>query len=102
MLNFDMVGVNDKLGVGGTRSLTTLSKAVDSSISNFQAYGGSDHAPFAKAGVPVLFFYRGQEPNYHTPQDKQVNPRLLDETAQVGLDVVKRLLMSDTDGALTP
>lgn len=101
MLNFDMVGVNDKLGVGGTRSLTTLIKAVDRSVSTFPAYGGSDHAPFAKAGVPVLFFYRGQEPNYHTPKDKQVNPRLLDETAQVGLDVVKQLLMSDTNSSVS-
>ena len=92
MLNFDMVGVNDNLRVGGTSSLTTLTKEVDRSISTFQAYGGSDHAPFANAGVPVLFFYRGQEPNYHTPNDKQVDPKLLDETVRVGLDVVKQLL----------
>lgn len=96
MLNFDMVGVNDNLRVGGTASLTTLTKAVDRSVATFQAYGGSDHAPFANAGVPILFFYRGQEPNYHTPNDKQVDPRLLEETVQVGLDVVKQLLMSES------
>ena len=93
MLNFDMVGVNDNLRIGGTPSLTALVKATDPSISTFQAYGGSDHAPFANAGVPVLFFYRGQEPNYHTPNDKQVDPKLLDETARVGLNVVKQLLV---------
>lgn len=93
MLNFDMVGVNDNLRVGGASSLTAVTKAVDRSVSTFKAYGGSDHAPFANAGVPVLFFYRGQEPNYHTPNDKQVDSRLLDETARVGLNVVKRLLM---------
>lgn len=92
MLNFDMVGVNDKLRVGGEPSLTALAQAADHSISSFQTEGGSDHAPFAAAGVPVLFFYRGQEPNYHTPNDKQVDPRLLDETARVGIDVVKRLV----------
>ena len=92
MLNFDMVGVNDNLGVGGTPSLTALTKSTDRSISTFGSTNGSDHASFAAAKVPVLFFYRGQEPNYHTPNDKQVDPKLLDETVRVGLDVVKRLL----------
>ncbi len=97
MLNFDMVGVNNQLRVGGTSSLTALTKAADPSIQTFQTDAGSDHAPFAAAGVPVLFFYRGQEPNYHTPNDKEVDPRLLDETARVGLDVVKRLLASNSN-----
>lgn len=92
MLNFDMVGVNHKLGVGGTPALTALAKTAKNSVSTFGSYGGSDHAPFAAADVPVLFFYRGQEPNYHTPNDKQVDSKLLDETASVGLDVVKQLL----------
>lgn len=92
MLNFDMVGVNNKLLVGGTKSLTTLAQVTDPGVSTFGGSGGSDHAPFAAADVPVLFFYRGQEPNYHSPNDKQVDPKLLDETAQIGLDVVKRLL----------
>ncbi|MEW5859130.1 MAG: M28 family metallopeptidase [Cyanobacteriota bacterium] len=93
MLNFDMVGVNDELSVGGASSLTALALAADPKISTFQTDGGSDHAPFAAAGVPILFFYRGQEPNYHSPNDKQVDPRLLDETVRVGQDVVKRLLL---------
>lgn len=92
MLNFDMVGVNDNLGVGGTSALTALAQASNSSISTFRSFGGSDHAPFAAANVPVLFFYRGQEPNYHTPLDKQVDPKLLDQTVGVALNIVKRLL----------
>ncbi|WNN91177.1 M28 family peptidase [Gloeocapsopsis dulcis] len=96
MLNFDMVGVNDQLLVGGTQSLTKLTQATQSDISIFGSQGGSDHAPFARAGVPVLFFYRGQEPNYHTPNDKSVEPRLLDETSQVGFNVLKQILNSDT------
>lgn len=91
MMNFDMVGVNSRLGVGGTESLTSLARLADSKVSTFRARGGSDHAPFASAGVPVLFFYRGQEPNYHTPKDRSIDPRLLDQTAQVGIDVVQRL-----------
>lgn len=96
MLNFDMVGVNNKLLVGGTKSLTTLAQATEPGVSTFGGSGGSDHAPFAAATVPVLFFYRGQEPNYHSVNDKQVDSKLLDETAGVGLDVVKRLLRSDS------
>lgn len=95
MFNFDMVGVNDQLQVGGSKSLTALTKAANPQVSTFSGgRGGSDHASFASVGVPVLFFYRGQEPNYHSPNDKQVNPRLLDETAQVGLDVLQKLLSS--------
>ena len=93
MLNFDMVGVNEQLGVGGASSLTALALAADPKISTFQSNDSSDHAPFAAAGVPVLFFYRGQEPNYHSPNDKQVDPRLLDETIRVGQEVVKRSLL---------
>lgn len=93
MLNFDMVGVNKQLRVGGSSSLTALALAADPKISTFQTDGGSDHAPFAAAGVPVLFFYRGQEPNYHSPNDKQVDSRLLDETIRVGQEVVKRSLL---------
>lgn len=96
MLNFDMVGVNNKLLVGGTKALTTLAQATEPGVSTFGGSGGSDHAPFASAAVPVLFFYRGQEPNYHSPNDKQVDSKLLDETAGVGLDIVKRLLRSDS------
>ncbi len=95
MLNFDMVGVNNNLLVGGTEKLTTLAQATNPGVSTFGGRGGSDHAPFAASDVPVLFFYRGQEPNYHSPNDKQVDPKLLNETTQVGLDVVKRILISD-------
>ncbi len=95
MLNFDMVGVNPQLLVGGTESLTGLAQLAQPGITTFGGRGGSDHAPFASVGVPVLFFYRGQEPNYHSPQDTQVDPKLLAETTQVGLSVVQRLLKSN-------
>ena len=97
MLNFDMVGVNKKLLVGGTKSLTTHALAAEPGVSTFGGSGGSDHAPFAAADVPVLFFYRGQEPNYHSPNDKQVDPKLLDGTTRVGVEVVKRLLTSQSN-----
>lgn len=91
MLNFDMVGINNDLHINGTYALKGLTQG-NRFISNGKAVGGSDHIAFAAADVPVLFFHRGLEPNYHTPNDKQVNPKLLDETVSAGLDVVKQIL----------
>ncbi|MCK5822252.1 MAG: M20/M25/M40 family metallo-hydrolase [Bacteroidales bacterium] len=34
-----------------------------------QPGGGSDHAPFAKAGIPVFYFMAGFPPEYHQPGD---------------------------------
>jgi hypothetical protein len=91
MFNFDMVGVNDRLLVGGTQSLTKLAKSTNPKIDTFGSRGGSDHASFANAGVPVLFFYRGEDPNYHSPGDKQIDSKLLDETAQLGFDLANKI-----------
>ena len=32
--------------------------------------GGSDHAPFAQAGIPATFFFAGMHPDYHLPSDE--------------------------------
>ena len=91
MINFDMVGINKELKVGGTPSLSTLVRK-DRSLSQMGAVGGSDHLPFANAKVPVLFFTRGLDSNYHTPEDLKINPQLLDETVEIGLQVTKQIL----------
>ena len=91
MMNFDMVGVNERLSVSGPSSLTALAQDADPSIATLGGSGGSDHVPFANAQVPILFFTRGLEPNYHKPDDVQVEPRLLNETAEVGLRIVEHL-----------
>ena len=94
MLNFDMVGVNKQLLIGGTSSLTAIAQTVKSDIKTLGSYGygGSDHAPFADKNVPILFFFRGDEPNYHSENDKTVDPKLLNEASQVGLGIVKQIL----------
>ena len=91
MMNFDMVGVNERLSVSGTPALTALAQNADRSIATLGGSGGSDHVPFADADVPVLFFTRGLDPNYHKPSDVQIEPRLLDETVEIGLTVVGHL-----------
>lgn len=92
MMNFDMVGVNNQLGIGGTSSLTALAQTSLPQLKTFGSIRGSDHASFADKNVPVLFFYRGSEPNYHTPNDKTIDPKLLDQTTQLGLNILNRLL----------
>lgn len=95
MLNFDMVGVNDQLRANGSAELTQLVRLADSNTTTSgNAGGSSDHASFAAAGVPVLFFHRGLEPNYHSPNDKTIRPNLLDETTQTALEVVKQLAIA--------
>lgn len=89
MINFDMVGVNNQLLVGGTESLTALAKKVDSNITEIPDPGLSDHKSFSLVGVPTIFFYRGQEPNYHTPNDTVVDPKLLEATIQVADSIVR-------------
>ncbi|WP_246162594.1 M20/M25/M40 family metallo-hydrolase [Brasilonema sennae] len=92
MVNFDMVGVNEQLRIGGTSSLTRFAQNLAPQVKTFGSSGGSDHASFANKGVPVMFFYRGQEPNYHTPNDKKVDPKLLNETTQIALNLVKQIV----------
>lgn len=95
MLNFDMVGVNDRLQVGGSAPLTRLVQNAQISVSQMGSSQSSDHASFAAAGVPVLFFHRGLEPNYHQPSDRTVNLSLLNQTTEAALTVLRQLLASN-------
>jgi aminopeptidase YwaD len=79
MINLDMVGrLGDRpLGVGGVATGGGLKTVVDDAarqlglaLADRDAPGGaSDHAPFYRAGVPVLFFHTGAHPDYHRPSD---------------------------------
>jgi hypothetical protein len=79
MINLDMVGrLGDRpLGVGGVATGGGLEIVVGDAgrqlgiaLADREAPGGaSDHAPFYRAGVPVLFFHTGGHPEYHRPTD---------------------------------
>lgn len=95
MLNLDMVGVdvNGSLGIGGSSELRALVDcAAVQVVCGSAPGGGSDHVPFAQAGVPVLFFFRGLDPNYHRPTDTIADPRLMAQTGRVVQGVLGRLL----------
>jgi len=80
MLNMDMVGrlgcQGDTISALGVASSTVWEKILDSiehpdfsikKISGAPAF--SDHSPFLKKGIPVIYFTTGLHPDYHTPND---------------------------------
>jgi len=81
MLNMDMISRNrlDSLSITGSRTSLELQKdlikanrktgfLLDVSSDNYLR-GGSDHAPFVRKGIPVLFFNSGMHPDYHKVSD---------------------------------
>lgn len=88
-LNFDMLSRNDPSDTNGntmsmmyTSFTPKLKDLTEKNIAeknlnvvvNFRgsatASGGSDHAPFAQAGIPATFFFAGMHPDYHQPSDE--------------------------------
>ena len=92
MLNFDMVGVKESLAVGGSPKIVEAIRSIDPKIDTFNDFSGSDHASFYAVGVPVAFYWRGFDPNYHLPGDVKADSALLDETVRIGIESVKRIL----------
>jgi Zn-dependent M28 family amino/carboxypeptidase len=97
MVNLDMVGVGDSSLVGGSEQLMRLAEAAGAraglSLGRLGDGGGSDHASFMRAGIPALFVYRSNDPNYHSPNDqaRYVDPANLQIAGQLVLDVVEAL-----------
>lgn len=80
MLNLDMVGRNevDHLFIGGSpdaaleAALETANEAAGMKLERVDARrlsSASDHASFQRAGVPTVFFYSGNHPDYHRVTD---------------------------------
>ena len=72
---FDMVGVGESFRIGGDDELARQARAVAGRLGYSAGAlsgggGGSDHASFAQAGVPSVFFHVTNDPNYHTANDK--------------------------------
>ncbi len=85
MINMDMIGRlrNNKFDVGGGGSGDGLCDLIDPIFAAsginvktrnaegipFNGRGPSDHASFFRGGIPVLFFFTGLHPQYHTAID---------------------------------
>jgi Zn-dependent M28 family amino/carboxypeptidase len=100
MLNFDMVGVGDRLTVSGSVDLVGLAIETARRIgapvdgtSGGRVGRGSDHASFMEVGIPALFFYRGEDPRYHSPEDRAeyVEPQHLAAAGRLALELLARL-----------
>jgi peptidase M28-like protein/PDZ domain-containing protein len=79
MINMDMVGRlrNDALtviGAGTSPAWDAILKAADAPLGlkllpSASGFGASDQTSFYAKDIPVLFFFTGVHPDYHTPTD---------------------------------
>jgi hypothetical protein len=95
VLNGDMIGRNntDSAGILGVKpphrnspDLVNMALAANKEGTNFKLdttwddvahiegwYFRSDHLPYARLGIPAIYFTSFLHPDYHTPQDKAEN-----------------------------
>ena len=99
MLNFDALGGGDRLGLVGTRDLTVLAveqaekHGIEVSSGRGPVGSSSDHASFARIGIPVIVFSSDDFSGIHTPQDtlELINPRLPGEAATLAIALLNAL-----------
>ncbi|MFN2386944.1 MAG: M28 family peptidase [Thermoanaerobaculia bacterium] len=110
MINLDMVGRlrDDKLVAFGTQSAAEWDELIRRAsaplrldvTSRGDGYGPSDQTSFYAAHIPVLHFFTGPHPEYHSPDDDAASvnaeggARVAEFTARVAADVAR--------GAITP
>ena len=105
LLNFDMTakltepqiitsGDAPSLSLGRDVSEVTATLGEALPLGSFGRFSGSDHIPFAEAGVPAVTFYSGSDSNIHTAQDNIDNVRVedLDVMLQAGVAALRSLL----------
>ncbi len=95
MVNIDAIGSGRVVTVSGDRWLTNhVSDYVSTTGVNVEVSrrvgGGSDHANFRNAAVPVLFFIGDDLSRINSPRDtmEHINKELLGDTAAVVLDLL--------------
>ena len=99
MLNFDALGTGDVTGVFGSFDLT--GRVVDYGRANgieverrFDlGSGSSDHAPFAAAGIPAIFFLADDFSRINSPRDtiEFVQPELMGTSAALAIGLLDSL-----------
>jgi aminopeptidase YwaD len=96
MVNLDMEGVGARLEAATYRGNDTLVRTavrlagdLGIKVSASQS-DGSDHVNFERIGVPVVFLFRPDDPDYDTPRDTvdRVDPALLEASARLALAIV--------------
>jgi len=110
MLNMDMIGrlLEERLAVNGTGMSpewpSILREANRESglrlLFTEEAFGASDQQSFYLGGVPVLSFFTGNHPEYHTPADTEEKINRTGEARVLGL--VARCAAAVADGEARP
>ena len=98
MINLDSIGSGDRLVVSGDRWAVSHVReaaeregiALDVSA---RGGGGSDHANFRQAWVPVVFFLSDDLSRINSPADtmEHINPRLLGDATALTLDLLENV-----------
>jgi Zn-dependent M28 family amino/carboxypeptidase len=109
MVNLDMVGrlERDKesgkgrLTVEGAGTARTFHDLLDRVNARYgfqlkkveSGYGPSDQFSFCEVGVPVLFFFTGDHPDYHRPSDTadRINVAGMERVVDMAADVIQDL-----------
>jgi aminopeptidase YwaD len=99
MINLDSTGSGQALEAIGDGDLITKAsdyakaKGITLRTRTPPRWGGSDHAPFADAGSPVLFLYADDLSRINSPRDgiEFVRPELMGEAAAIALEIVDQL-----------
>ena len=99
MLNFDVPGSGERLEFIGSRELTDYATDIAADIGAKAAYVGlpqgvgSDHTPFHRAGIPVIFILADDLSRINSPRDdiEWVNPTLMGWAADIGIQLLDRL-----------
>ena len=98
-VNLDMVGVGDQWRFGGTDDLVQVALGAANDLGQRALplrgalAGASDHASFLGAGIPAVFLYRVEDPNYHTAGDvaSLVDPDALAQAGTIALRILDDL-----------
>jgi aminopeptidase YwaD len=98
-VNLDMVGVGDAWRFGGSDDLVQLALGAANDLGQRALplrgalAGASDHASFLDAGIPAVFLYRVEDPNYHTAGDVPalVNPDALSQAGTIALRILDQV-----------
>ena len=98
-INLDMVGVGQSWRFGGTEDLVQRALGAAGEIGERALplrgpiAGASDHASFLDAGIPAVFLYRIEDPNYHTANDRAefVDPVALGQAGTIALKILDSL-----------
>jgi aminopeptidase YwaD len=95
-INLDMVGVGDSWRFGGSDDLVQRAIGAANDLGQRGLLlrgplsGASDHASFLDAGIPAVFLYRTEDPNYHTANDRAelVDPDALTQAGTIALKIL--------------